>query len=160
MALPWSAEHTRLEAARESLRSFLARPGGSVAEVAVFEYAKEPRLVAGPAAPETLALAPPPKAKGRSATGAAINAALATLAAQGGARAQAILLLSDGVGEVAELLVAAQRAGRLRIPIHVLVFAPEVDEVFDEVAKASGGTVQRAALPLVIEFEHDPGAGA
>lgn len=159
MSLPWSAEHSRQDASREAVAAFLRSPGAAVAEVVVIEYAKDVKVVAGPAAPEGLALPAAPKPKGRSSTGAAINAALAALAARGGERAQSILMLTDGVGEVTETLHAAQRAGRLRIPVHVLVFAPDIDEVFDEVARASGGTVQKATLPLTIEFEHDPGAG-
>lgn len=158
METPWSAEHARLDAARESIAALLRSPGGGVATVAIMEYAKEPRLVAGPEVPAALTLPVGTKPKGRSATAAALNAALAHLAAH--ARpgfAQAIVLLTDGVAEVTELLVAAERAGRLRIPIHSIVFAPETDEVFDDLAKASGGTTQRASMPLVIEFEHQPG---
>lgn len=157
MDLPWSRDHTRIDAAHESVRAFLAKPGGAVAEVTMIQYAKDAKVVAGPAAPDGMTLPIAPKPKGRSATGTALNAALAVLAGQGGKRAQAILLLSDGVGEVDEVRAAAARAARLRIPVHCLVFAPTTDEVFDEIARITGGTAQRATLPLIIEFEHEVG---
>src|SRR5688572_15744071 len=37
MSLPWSADHTRSEAAREAVVSFLKRPGAAVSEVVVME---------------------------------------------------------------------------------------------------------------------------
>lgn len=158
MGTPWSGKHTRLEAARESVEAFLRAPGPSIASVSLLEYAKDARLVAGPSAPSELRLGEAAKPKGRSATGTALNAALAHLAARTTSeRAQVIFLLTDGVGEVAELLMAAERAGRLRIPVHSMVFAPEMDEVFLELAQASAGSAQTAALPLTIEFVHEPG---
>jgi len=158
MGTPWDAKLTRLEAARTALAPFLAQPGPSIATVSLFEYAKEARLVAGPVKPAKLKLPAPNKPKGHSATGVALNAALAHLAARTTpTRAQVIFLLTDGIGEVAEVLHASERAARLRIPVHSLVFAPEMDEVFDELAGASGGSAQTAALPLTIEFEHQPG---
>ncbi|HUR67917.1 MAG TPA: VWA domain-containing protein [Candidatus Thermoplasmatota archaeon] len=160
MATPWDAKHTRLDAARVALASFLQEPGGSVASVALFEYAKAARLAAGPAAPRELSLGDAPTPKGSSATAVALDAALAHLAGRlTPERAQVVFLFTDGVGEVADLLVAAQRASRLKVPVHSLVFAPEVDEVFDELAKASGGSFQQASYPLTIEFEHAPASG-
>lgn len=157
MGLPWDAKHTRLEAARVALAAFLASPGAAVETAAVFEYAKQPRLVAGPASPGDLTLGGAPRTKGPSATASALNGALEHLAARlPEARAQSIILLTDGVGDVADLLVAAGRAGRLHVPVHSLVFAPEVDDVFQEIAHASGGSFQRASHPLTIEFEHEP----
>lgn len=158
MGTPWSAQHTRLEAARESIAAFLRAPGRSVATLAILEYAKEARVVAGPAPPASVTLPAATRPKGRSLTATALDAALAHLAASARPNvAQAILLLTDGVGEVEELRRAAERAARLRIPVHAIVFAPEMDEVFDELAQRSGGTAQRAALPLTLEFEHQPG---
>jgi Mg-chelatase subunit ChlD len=161
MAAAWSAEHARLTAARASIAAFLRAPSATVASVALFEYAKEPRLVAGPAPPRALALPEDGHPKGRAAPATAIDAAVAHLASSARAGAsQAILLLTDGVADVKALVAAAQRAGRLKIPIHSIVFAPETDPVFDEIARASGGSTQRAALPLTIEFEHQPGGDA
>jgi len=157
MGLPWDAKHTRLEAARACVASFLDRPGGSVATVTLFEYAKTPRLVAGPTAPTEVRLHAAPTPKGGSATATALNAALAQVAAATPTRTHVIFLLTDGVGEVADLLVAAERAGRLRVPVHSIVFAPEMDEIFEELAHASGGSFQPAGYPLTIEFEHTPG---
>lgn len=158
MAIPWDAKHTRLEAARVAVSSFLSDPSNTVSEVSILEYAKDARVVVGPKPPRALTLGAAPKPRGRSDTAAAINAALAELAGRTRAdRAQSIMLFTDGVGEVAELKVAAARAGRLKVPIHCLVFAPEVDEVFEEIAHASGGSVQQASYPLTIEFVHMPG---
>lgn len=158
MSTAWSAQHTRLQAARESIAALLRAPGSSVSTVAIMEYAKDARLVAGPDAPASLTLPVGTQPKGRSATANAVNAAVSQLASAGRAGfAQAIVLLTDGLGQLRELKPAAERAGRLRIPIHSIVFAPEVDPFFEEIAGASGGTTQRAMLPLVIEFEHHPG---
>ena len=156
MGEPWSAELTRLDAVKEALRPFLARPGTGVGDVTLFGYARRPRRLAGPAPSASLSVDELPGPSGGSATGAAVNAALAHLAARATPeRCQAILLLTDGAGEVAELLLAAERAKRLAVPVHVIVFAPEADEVFDEVARTSGGSVQLAMLPLDIEFVHE-----
>jgi Mg-chelatase subunit ChlD len=158
MGLPWDAKHMRLQAARASLESFLENPGPSVATLTLIEYAKEARVVAGPAAPGMIKLHASPTPKGRSATATALDAALAHLTSRlVPDRSQVIMLLTDGVGEVTDLLGAAERAGRLKIPVHSLVYAPEVDELFEELAKATGGSFQRAGYPLVIEFEHEPG---
>lgn len=157
MGLPWDAKHTRLAAARASLESFLEKPGPSVAMLTLIEYAKQARVVSGPAAPREIRLHAAPTPKGGSATATALDAALAHLTARlVPDRSQVIMLLTDGVGEVTDLLAAAERAGRLKIPVHALVFAPDVDELFEELAKASGGSFQRAGYPLTIEFEHEP----
>lgn len=157
MGLPWDAKHTRLGAARASVESFLENAGASVATVAYAEYAKEVHIIFGPAAPGKLHLVAPPEPKGGSATAKALDAAISHLAKRiTPERAQAIMLLTDGVGEVADLLAAAQRAGRLLIPVHSLIFAPEIDEVFADLARSSGGSFQRAGYPLTIEFEHEP----
>lgn len=158
MALPWDAHHTRLEAARASLAAFLLSPGAAVASVALFEFAREPRLVAAPAPPGEIHLGAAPTPKGRCATAAALDAALVHVAARlTPERSNAIILLTDSVGEVADLLACAERAGRLRAPVHSLVFAPETDEVFEELSHLSGGSFQRATYPLTIEFEHRSG---
>lgn len=161
MGTPWDARHTRLSAAREALATFLRAPGAAVASLAVFEYAKEPRLVAGPAEPSRVPAPPPSVPKGPAATARALNAALAHLAARAERdRCGVILLLTDGVGEVEELPATGERAARLRVPVHALVFAPEVDEAFDTLARPTNGTAQTATHPLTIEFEHQPGGNA
>lgn len=157
MGLPWDGMHTRLQAARTSVASFLDKPGTSVRNVTLFEYAKEPRLLAGPSPASSIRLHEAPVPKGGSATAKALNAALAQVAASTPTHTHVIFLLTDGVGEVADLLVASERAGRLKVPIHSIVFAPEVDEIFEELAHISGGSFQRAGHPLSIEFEHQPG---
>lgn len=159
MATAWSAQHTRLAAARESLTAFLKSPGPSIATVSIIEYAKGADLVAGPSPPAELTLEKTRAPAGRSATGTALNAALAHLAARSTPeRAQVVFLLTDGVGEVPELRAAAERAARLRVPVHSLVFAPALDEIFHELAQVSHGSAQTASLPLTIEFVHEPGA--
>jgi hypothetical protein len=65
------------------------------------------------------------------------------------------VLLTDGPSETPRLLAAAERAGRLDIPIHVVVFAPQADDALREVARRSGGTLERATLPLAIEFPEE-----
>lgn len=158
MGIPWDAKHTRMQAALTTLAGFLVKPGEAVGNVSVYEYAKDARRVLGPAPASEIHLGEPPVAKGPSGTGTALNAALADLASQTSAdRSQIIFLFTDGVGELTELLIAAERAGRLHVPVHALVFAPEVDEVFEDLAHVSGGSVQTAAYPLTIEFEHQPG---
>lgn len=158
MGLPWDARRSRLEAAREAIASFRNAPGKGVATLAVFEFAKDARLVAGPAPPAEIALPATGAPKGRCHTATAVDAALAHIAARmTPGRAHAILLLADGVGDVGALQAAAARAARLHAPIHSIVFAPETDEVFEEIAAATGGSHQQASLPLVIEFEHQPG---
>lgn len=158
MGQPWDAHHTRLQAARASLTAFLSAPSQAVESVAIFEFGKDARLVAGPAPLVGIQLPPEPTPKGRCATAAALDAALTHIAGRiGRGRSHAILLLTDGVSEVVDLLASAERAGRLRTPVHALVFAPEADEVFEELAKTSGGSFQRAAYPLTIEFEHQTG---
>lgn len=158
MATPWDARLTRIEAARAAVQPFLVSDARAVASVAVYEYAKECRRVAGPAHIGDIALPETPKPKGPSDTARALDTVLAEMAARATPeRAQVILLLTDGVGDVDALRAAAARAGRLRVPVHALVFAPEVDEAFGELASASGGSVQQASHPLAIEFVHQPG---
>lgn len=158
MGLPWDEKHTRLSAALAAIASFLKSPAANVEAISIYEYAKHPRLVAGPAKPRELSVVPAPTPKGRSHTGDAIDGALAGLAARTQRDvSQVILLFTDGVGDVAALMLAAERAGRLHVPIHGLVFAPDVDTVFEAVANASGGSVQKASHPLTIEFVHQPG---
>jgi hypothetical protein len=160
MAAPWDARHTRMEAALAALRPFLASPGESIASIAVHEFAKTCRLAAGPSPAGGATLPPPSPPRGTSETGAALDAVLAELAARSGPeRSQVVLLLADGVGgSVDALRLAAWRAARLEVPVHALVFAPEVDPAFEEVAHASGGSAQQASYPLLIEFVHQPGA--
>lgn len=158
MAAPWDRAHDRLGAARACIQTFLASPGAGVEHVSLFEYAKECRRLAGPTRPAGIAPVDPSRPRGASRTGPAIDAALAQLAAEASPdRAQAILLLTDGIGDFDALLAAATRAGRLRVPIHALVFAPEVDVAFEALARESRGSVQKATHPLTIEFEHAPG---
>lgn len=161
MGTPWDAKLTRLQAVRAAVQPFLASAAPGVASVAVFEYAKECRRVAGPGALGDVALGEAPKPKGPSDTARAIDTVLAEFAERAARdRSQVILLLTDGVGDVDALRAAAARAGRLRVPVHTLVFAPEIDEAFDAVATASGGSVQQASHPLAIEFVHQPGENA
>jgi hypothetical protein len=160
MQSPWDARHDRAAAARAALASFLQAPSATVASLTVYEYGKELRLVAGPAPPREIALDAPTRPKGPSRTGAAIDHALADLAERARPdRAQAVLLLTDGIGSVGELVAAAERAGRLSVPIHALVFAPDLDAAFEALAMSSRGSVQKATHPLTIEFVHVPGAG-
>lgn len=159
MGDPWSAKLSRLDAAREAIASFLARPRPGVGDVTLLEYARDARVAAGPAPAASLRLPAASSPRGASRTATALDAALAHLAARGEPRrTQAIVLLTDGAGEAPQLRVAAQRAARLHVPVHVLVFAPEADEVFREVADATGGRVQRAAIPLDIDFIHEGAA--
>lgn len=157
MGQPWDAKHTRLEAARIAARSLLEAPSPTLAAVTVYEYARETRVISGPAPPGDVMIEALSAPKGRSLTGTSLNLVLADLASGSDpGRSQVILLLTDGVGEVDELRAAAMRARRLCVPVHALVFAPEVDEVLHELAKASGGSAQTAGYPLVIEFFHEP----
>lgn len=156
MGEPWSASLSRIQAARKALDAFLARPQAGVGQVVVFEYARQARVAAGPAPLGEAKLGDVPAPRGPSHTATALDAALTRLAADAQTgRCQSILLLTDGAGEVAELRRAAVRAGRLHVPVHIIVFAPETDPVFDEAAQSSGGSVQRAALPLEIDFVHE-----
>lgn len=155
MGIPWDAKHTRLQAARASLEAFLEGPGPAVASVAIVEYAKEPRLVDGPAPASVVRLGDAPTPKGPSHTARALDFALAQLAARRDVeRAQVVFLLTDGVGEPDELQAAVARAARLKVPVHAVVFAPEVDAFFGEIARGTNGSHQRAGYPLTIEFEH------
>lgn len=159
MGDPWSGELSRIEAARKALDAFLARPQKGVGHVTVLEYSRAARVVAGPAPLGEAKLGDVPATRGASHTATALDGALARLAADARSdRCQSLLVLTDGAGEVSELRLAAKRAGRLQVPVHVIVFAPETDPVFDEVAQASGGSVQRAALPLEIDFVHEGAA--
>ncbi len=147
MAERWSAEHTRAQAARAALEAFLAAKPARVASIHVHPFGAS---LAEAAPPSDL---PAPKGKARAAT--ALQALLGRLAAEPTLRAHAVMLLTDGPSEPDRLVAAAQRAGRLGIPVHVVVFAPKEDEVLAQVARASGGTIQRAALPLSIEFPEE-----
>ena len=159
MGTPWDARLDRIGAARAALASFLASAPASVATVALYEYGRELRRVGGPAPPGEIALDAATRPKGPSRTGPAIDEVLAELAERAAPdRAQAILLLTDGLGSVGELVAAAERAGRLSVPIHALVFAPELDAAFEALAMSSRGSVQQASHPLTIEFVHEPGA--
>lgn len=150
MGLPWSGGESRHAAAREALVDSLRASGGRLSGASVFVFAKEVRLVAGPLTPAGMqgALLEPLKPRGPARTAAALDAALAHLAAQPGPPEQAVLLLTDGPGDPAALAEAGARAARLRIPVHVVAFAPEVDEALHSLCKATGGAAQRATLPL------------
>lgn len=158
MATPWNAEHSRLDAAREALLAHLRAGGAGHSAVSLFTFAREARLVAGPFAPGALKRGgiDVPAPAGRARTANALNTALAHLAAQGHDGTQAIVLLSDGGAEPAATRQAAARAARLGIPIHVVAFAPQVDPLYEEVASASGGTAQRATLPLNFDIPRTP----
>lgn len=153
MALPWSADRTRLEAAKEALLAHLRDAGAGHGAVTLFTYAREPRLVAGPFQPSALKRGDIdlPKPEGKARTGPAIDAALVHLAAQSHLGPQALVLLTDGAGDERATLVSAARAARLHIPIHSVVFAPQADAVLHEAARATGGTTQTAALPLTFD---------
>lgn len=159
MGQPFAPGLTRFEAARQALRSFLGDPGRHLRLVSLFLYSRDAQLVAGPVASSGVAL-PEVTPRGRARTGTALNAALAYLAEHATERtAQAVLLLSDGSAESAELDRAAARAARLGIAVHVLQFSPEEDPLFRKVADATGGTLTRATLPpsFVLAFEPHEG---
>lgn len=157
MGVPWDKDHTRLEAALVAVRSFLAKPSPALDSVSVLYYGAQPHLMAGPTTADALRDLPPARPRGPSDTAAGIDGALAALAARTRPGvSQVILLFTDGVGDVPALLAAAERAGRLQVQVHCLVFAPEVDEAFERLTRAAGGTVQQAAHPLTLEFVHDP----
>lgn len=161
MALPWSADLTRSDAAREALSSFLRTGGAGVGHVSVLAFARDARILAGPAPPRGLTDFEAPEPAGPARTGPAMDAALAHLSvASAPDRVQAILLLTDAAGEAGPALEAAERAGRLGVPIHALVFAPEADPLFEEMARRSRGSAQVAALPLTLDFVHQPGSDA
>lgn len=148
MGLPWSADHTRLEAARESLLDSLRGARERLSGASIFVFAKDVRLATGPLTAEALPRVglEPLTPKGPARTGAALDAALAHLAGQSEPPEQAVLLLTDGPG--AGLAPAAARAARLRIPIHVVTFAPTLDPELARVASTTGGLAQQASLPL------------
>jgi predicted RNA-binding Zn ribbon-like protein len=150
MALPWSAEYARIDAAREALTDSLRASGDRLGGATVFTFAREVRLVAGPLTPAGTRQVKldPVKARGPARTGDALDAALAHLAAQSDPPDQAILLLTDAPGDAKALAAAAERAARLRVPVHVVAFAPEVDPALRKLAESTGGTAQRATLPL------------
>lgn len=158
MSQPWSARHTRWQAATEALQAFLKEPGAPLRLVTLFIYARATQLVAGPVASSEVKL-PELTPRGRSQTGSALNAALAYLAEHAEGRTpQAVLILSDGAGEQAELARAAERSARLGVPTHVLLFSPEEDEAFAQVAQRTGGTAQRATNPpsFTLQYEQPP----
>jgi secreted protein with Ig-like and vWFA domain len=160
MGLPWGADLTRAEAAREALSSFLAG-GVGVGHVSVLTYARDARLVVPPTPQGALPAFDAPAPSGAARTGAALDAALTHLAAQGRPdRVQAILLLTDGAGDAKETHAAAARAARLGIPVHALVFAPEADPVLAEIAATTRGSMQVASLPLTLDFVHQHGSVA
>jgi hypothetical protein len=161
MGLPWGADLTRSEAAREALFSFLAGPGAGVGDVSVLTYARDARLVVPPTPRGALSAFDVPAPSGPARTGAALDAALVHLAARGRPdRVQAILLLTDGAGDEKPAQAAAARAARLGVPVHALVFAPEADPLLQDVARATRGSAQVATLPLTIDFVHQPGSDA
>lgn len=150
MALPWSADMTRFEAARTALLDSLRASGERLGGATVFTFAREVRLVAGPLTPHGVkdAQVEPVKPRGPARTGDALDAALAHLAAQSEPPEQAVLLLTDAPGDAKGLAAASARAARLRIPVHVVAFAPEADAALQKLAESTGGTAQRATLPL------------
>lgn len=159
MGVAWDAENTRLSAAFAAIASFLRSPAASIDAVLLVEYAKHAKVAAGPAKPRELGALPVPKPKGPSHTAEGLDAALALLAARSRPEvSQVVLLFTDGVSQLDALAQAAQRAGRLHVPVHAIVFAPEVDPFFERLAAGSGGSVRQAAHPLTIEFVHEPGA--
>lgn len=162
MGLAWSQDLTRAEAAHEALASFLRRGGAGVATVTVLAYARDARVLAGPAAPGTLDAPPLPAPKGPSRTGAALDATLARLCEHArDDRLQVVLLLTDSLGgDEVEARAAAERAARLGIHVHVLAFAPEADPLLEEVALRTRGSLQLATLPLTLDFVHQPGSDA
>lgn len=150
MGTPWDQGRKRFEAAREALLTHIRSAGQAHASVTLITYAKTPRLAAGPFHPSALAkgtidLGEP---AGASRPAAALNAALEHAAAQESSGPQTIAWLTDGPAEVSELRLAAQRAARLGVAIHIVTFAPEADPVLGEVAQATGGSVHVAGIPL------------
>jgi Ca-activated chloride channel family protein len=116
---------TRLEAARNAAESFLDRVPDSLL-VGFVAYASTPEAAVEPtvdhdAISRTLAELSP---AGGTATGDALNVALDRLEARkedGRVPPSAIVLLSDGkTTEGADPLSAAQRAGRLRVPVYTV----------------------------------------
>jgi hypothetical protein len=157
MGTPWDATRTRLDAAFETLRAFLVDERSPAALVTLFSYARDVRAMGGPIEPRSLRTFEAPAApRGPSRTAHAVDAALAHLAAQSHEGAQAIAVLTDGGGEAAPLRAAARRAARLRVPLHFLVFAPEIDPVLAEAADATGGSAAGATFPLTLDFPRPP----
>lgn len=150
MGLPWSAQWTRLEAARDALLDHFQTSAPNLSGATVMTFAKELRVVAGPAPSASIPSlkVEAVKPRGSARTASAMDAALAHLAAQSEAGPQAILLLTDAGGDPKALALSATRAARLRVPVHVVVFAPEVDASLRALAETSGGSVQKATLPL------------
>lgn len=150
MSLPWDSARTRLDAARDGLLSHLGSlPDG--AQVSLFTFAKDAKLVTGPFAASALTKGsidlPAPKGSARLA--GAIDTALAHLVARPSATVRPeILILSDGAGDPAALRKAVARAKRLSVKVHAWVFAPDVDALFVESAHDTGGHVEKAAIPL------------
>ncbi|HEX2022798.1 MAG TPA: vWA domain-containing protein [Candidatus Thermoplasmatota archaeon] len=156
MGAAWSAQHTRWTAACEAARAFLRAPGSNLRLVSIMIFAREAQLVAGPLASHKVQL-PELVPRGRAMTGTAVNAALAHLCQHATpASPQAIVLLTDAAGEVAELRRAAERAARLRVAVHALVFAPEPDGALAEAARATGGTSQVATSPPSFTLRYAP----
>lgn len=156
MAQPWSAEHTRWSAAGQAMQSFLSSPGPHLRLVSLFIYARSAQLLAGPVASSKVA---PPELtpRGRSMTGTGLNAALAYLAEHASSESQqAVLILTDGAGEIPELERATERAIRLRVPVHVLSFSPGNDANLDKLARRTGGTCQRASNPPSFVLSYSP----
>lgn len=151
----WSAQHSREEAARESLQAFLRQAPARVATVRVLAFGSDVYEAVPRMTPVAIREVPPATPKGKARAGRALQRALEGIAAEPGSRAHAVLLLTDGPSEPAELRAAAERAGRLGIPVHVVVFAPQEHDDLARVASASGGTLQRAMLPLTIEFPEE-----
>lgn len=151
MAQPWSDALTRMEAARHALGVFLARAGKVAPVVTVCAFAKSLRVLAGPAPPGSLsrpdARAVPPA--GPCRMGHAIDLALGRLAPDSRA---AILLLTDSVGEPKALAAAAARAARLKVPVHVLVLAPDAEPELVDLAHTTRGVLRVAAEVPSLDF--------
>jgi hypothetical protein len=155
MAERWSAQHTRAQAAHEALAALLKAPPARVATVQVLAFAATLHD-ALPTTPARNASAPAlPAPRGKARAGTALQLTLARIAATAQDRAREIVLVTDGPSEPALLVEAASRAGRLGVPVHVVVFAPAEDPTLREVARRSRGTIQRASLPLTIEFPEE-----
>jgi len=158
MALPWGSGKTRLEAAATVAQSVLGRVVPGLARVSLVRFAKDTDVLAGPVAPIDVKL-PSLAAKGSSRLGKALDDVLAHLTSDTlPEQAQAIILLTDSGSEPSAVEAAAARAARLHVPVHIVVFAPEIDPLLETLATASGGSAQVATLPLELDFVHEDAA--
>lgn len=162
MAQPWSDGLTRWGGAKQALAAFLREHSPTLQSASLLVHAKTTRLLVGPLPPMGIgASLESVVPQGPSRPADALDAALTHLAANASPGTfQAVLFLTDGGGQAGALRDAAARAQRLGVPVHALLFAPEEDALFRDVARVTGGSAHLATSPPRLQVVYRPPEGA